>query len=78
MMRTAGEVQSFVDSVRSGGFPVPPGRSYPAPPQQPPVRVEALTANWCMAGEVVTVGNTYLVPGHEADRLEWVGKAKRV
>lgn len=44
----------------------------------PHVRVEALTANWCMNGCTVEVGKVYTVSHGDAERLIAFGKAKKV
>jgi hypothetical protein len=43
----------------------------------PPSRaVVALSSTWCYAGEVVTPGQSYSLPPHEAARLVAAGKAR--
>lgn len=76
--RTAAEAQAYINMVRSDAFPSPPARRHPTPPNPPPIRVCALTANWLMAGRPVTVGEVYSVSANEAHRLVFVNKAEFV
>ena len=76
-MRTAGEVQRMVQAVMSGEFPPLPGRRAPNPPATKFVRVEALSATWCVGGQPVEVGKHYSVAEHDVDLLELRGKARR-
>jgi hypothetical protein len=50
----------------------------PTPPAEATVKVRALTANWCMRGEVVVVGHVYHVPATAARALIYLGKAAEV
>lgn len=45
-------------------------------PQPEPVRVEALSATWCMDGRTVTPGTVYSVAPDAAASLVYRGKAK--
>jgi hypothetical protein len=53
-------------------------RTHPNPPAARQIRVRALTANWCMAGQPVTPGEIYAVSENEVVSLEMRGKARRV
>jgi len=76
-MHTAAEVQRVIEAHLRGEFPQPPGRRYPAPPTKL-VRVEALTATWCVGGQPVEVGQVYTVAEHDVDLLELRGKGRRI
>jgi hypothetical protein len=45
------------------------------PAELKPVRVEAISASWCVAGKVVTPGERYFLPPADASRLVAAGKA---
>jgi len=53
-----------------------PNHKLPNPPAERCLRVRALTANWRMDGEVVTVGEAYRVSENEAHRLVLTGKGE--
>ena len=80
------EWRERVRSARSMGRPVDVtdvtsplrGIRAPFPLEAPHVKVEALTSNWCIAGQPVEPGETYAVSAGDAQRLIDLGKARVV